>query len=131
MDRYCEVAISIYSKIGKNQVLVYYEYCYGFLSCKFSFFVFRYFTSSENIDSMTNIFIFYFLFKWNFYMCSIWRSFFISGTNIELKIILRNNMINGAYDLLLFYISGSAMVAQEAYPPYGFVSLSFTRLACY
>jgi hypothetical protein len=40
-------------------------------------------------------------------------------------------MINEAYGLLLFYISGSAMVAQAAYPPYGLVSMSFTGLACY
>ena len=28
----CQVAISIYSKIGKNQVLVHYEYCDDLLS---------------------------------------------------------------------------------------------------
>ncbi len=40
-------------------------------------------------------------------------------------------MIIAAYGLLLFYIAGSAIAAQAAYPPFGLVSISFTGLACY
>ena len=40
-------------------------------------------------------------------------------------------MIIAAYGFVLFYIAGSAMAAQAAYPPYGIVSVSFAGLSCY
>jgi hypothetical protein len=44
---------------------------------------------------------------------------------------VRNFMIIAAYGFVLFYIVGSAMVSQAAYPPYGLAALSFTGLSCY
>ena len=44
---------------------------------------------------------------------------------------LRNHMVIAAYGFVLFYIAGSAMASQAAYPPYGIVSVSFTGLSCY
>jgi hypothetical protein len=44
---------------------------------------------------------------------------------------VRENMTIAAYGFVLFYIAGSAMVSQAAYPPYGLVSVSFTGLSCY
>ena len=40
-------------------------------------------------------------------------------------------MTIAAYGFVLFYIAGSAMVSQSAYPPYGLVAVSFTGLSCY
>jgi hypothetical protein len=40
-------------------------------------------------------------------------------------------MIIAAYGFILFYIAGSAMAAQAAYPPFGLVSVSLTGLSCY
>jgi hypothetical protein len=40
-------------------------------------------------------------------------------------------MIIAAYGFILFYVAGSALVLQAAYPPYGLVSVSFTGLSCY
>lgn len=44
---------------------------------------------------------------------------------------VRNHMIIAAYGFLLFYIAGSAIVNQAAYPPYGLVSIAFAGLSCY
>ena len=95
----------------------------------FPFFVFGYFTPSENIDAITNILIFSLS---GIFTGVVFGAAFLSvARTLNKNTILRNNMINAAYGLLLFYISGSAMVAQAAYPPYGLVSMSFTGLACY
>jgi hypothetical protein len=40
-------------------------------------------------------------------------------------------MIIAAYGFLLFYIAGSAMASQAAYPPFGLAAVSFTGLSCY
>lgn len=40
-------------------------------------------------------------------------------------------MIIAAYGFLLFYIAGSALVFQAAYPPYGLISVAFTGFSCY
>jgi hypothetical protein len=44
---------------------------------------------------------------------------------------LREYMIIAAYGLLLFYVAGSAMATQAAYPPFGLASVAFTGLSCY
>jgi hypothetical protein len=44
---------------------------------------------------------------------------------------LREYMMIAAYGFLLFYVAGSAVVSQAAYPPFGLASVSFTGLACY
>ena len=40
-------------------------------------------------------------------------------------------MIIAAYGFLLFYIAGSSVVSQAAYPPYGLVSTALIGLSCY
>ena len=112
MDWYCQVAISIYSKIGKNQVLVYYGYSNDLLSCKFSSFCIGFFSPSENIDAMTNILIFS---LGGIFTGIIFGAAFLSvARTLNKKSILRNHMIIAAYGFILFYISGSAMAAQAA-----------------
>ena len=43
----------------------------------------------------------------------------------------RNYMICASSGFLLFYITGSALAAQAAYPPFGLISISFIGLSCY
>jgi hypothetical protein len=44
---------------------------------------------------------------------------------------LRGYMMIAAYGFILFYVAGSGMVTQLAYPPYGLASVAFTGLSCY
>ena len=95
----------------------------------FPLFVLGYFSPSDNVDAMTNIHIFSLS---GIFTGVIFGAAFLSVARIlDKKIGLRNHMIIAAYGLLLFYIAGSAMAAQAAYPPYGLVSMSFTGLSCY
>lgn len=95
----------------------------------FPLFVLGYFSPSENIDAMTNILIFS---LGGIFTGIIFGAAFLSvaGT-LNKKSILRNHMIIAAYGFILFYIAGSAMAAQAAYPPFGLVSVSLTGLSCY
>ncbi|HSF51700.1 MAG TPA: hypothetical protein VLA74_13150 [Nitrososphaeraceae archaeon] len=95
----------------------------------FPLFVLGYFSPSDNIDAMTNIHIFSLS---GIFTGIIFGAAFLSvARTLDKKVSLRNEMIIAAYGLLLFYIAGSAMAAQAAYPPYGLVSMSFTGLSCY
>ena len=95
----------------------------------FPLFALGYFTPSNNVDAMTNIHIFSLS---GFFTGVIFGAAFLSvARTLNKKTILRNQLIIAAYGLLLFYIAGSAMAAQAAYPPYGLVSMSFTGLSCY
>ena len=95
----------------------------------FPLFALGYFTPSDGVDAMTNIHIFSLS---GIFTGIIFGAAFLSvARTLDKKTVLRNHMIIAAYGLLLFYIAGSAMVAQAAYPPYGLVSMSFTGLSCY
>ena len=104
-------------KLGKikfwsimSTVMIYYL-------VSFPLFALGYFTPSDNIDAMTNIHIFSLS---GIFTGIIFGAAFLSvARTLDKKIGLRNNMIIAAYGLLLFYIAGSAMAAQAAYPPYG------------
>ena len=39
-------------------------------------------------------------------------------------------MIIAPYGFVLFYVAGSAVVFQAAYPPYGLAAISFAGLSC-
>ena len=58
-------------------------------------------------------------------------AFLSVARTLKIGTAVRNYMIIAAYGFLLFYIAGSALVFQAAYPPYGLVSVSFTGLSCY
>jgi hypothetical protein len=45
--------------------------------------------------------------------------------------LLREYMIIAAYGFMLFYVAGSTMAMQAAYPPFGLPALAFTGLSCY
>jgi hypothetical protein len=58
-------------------------------------------------------------------------AFLSVARTLQKETALRNYMIIAAYGLLVFYIAGSAIAAQAAYPPYGLASVSFIGLSCY
>ena len=95
----------------------------------FPLFVLGYFSPSENIDAMTNIFIF--TLTAIFTGIVFGAAFLTVARTLNKKSILRTHMIIAAYGFILFYTAGSAMAAQAAYPPYGLVSISFTGMSCY
>jgi hypothetical protein len=95
----------------------------------FPLFALGYFSPSDNVDAMTNIHIF--SLSRLFTGMILGAAFLSVARTLDKKTGLRNHMIIVAYGLLLFYIAGSAMAAQAAYPPYGLASMSFTGLSCY
>jgi hypothetical protein len=96
---------------------------------EFPLFVLGYFTPSENVDAMTNVLIFSFA---AILTGIIFGAAFLSvARTLQKETDLRNHMIMAAYGFILFYISGTAMASQAAYPPYGLVSISFIGLSCY
>ena len=95
----------------------------------FPLFVLGYYTPSEDVDAMTNILIFSLA---GIFTGIIFGAAFLSvARTLQKGTALRNQMIIAAYGLLLFYVAGSAMAAQAAYPPYGLASVSFIGLSCY
>jgi hypothetical protein len=95
----------------------------------FPLFTLGYFNPSENVDAMTNILI---TSMSSILSGIIFGAAFLSvARTLQTDSDVRNFMIIAAYGFVLFYIAGSAMVSQAAYPPYGLAALSFTGLSCY
>jgi hypothetical protein len=96
---------------------------------QFPLFVLGYYNPSEGENAMTNILI--------FSMAAVFTgivfgaAFLSVARTLRTGSIIRNYMIIAAYGFVLFYVSGSAMVSQAAYPPYGLAAVSFTGLSCY
>ena len=96
---------------------------------QFPLFVLGYYTPSENVDAMTNILIGSFA---PVLTGIIFGAAFLSVARIlQIGSNVRNHMIIAAYGFLLFYIAGSAIASQAAYPPFGLASVAFTGLSCY
>jgi hypothetical protein len=96
---------------------------------QFPLFVLGYYNPSEGENAMTNILI--------FSMSAVFTgivfgaAFLSVARTLQTGSIIRDYMIIAAYGFVLFYVSGSAMVSQAAYPPYGLAAVSFTGLCCY
>jgi hypothetical protein len=96
---------------------------------QFPLFVLGYYNPSESENAMTNIFIFSMS---AVFTGIIFGAAFLSvARTLQTGSIVRNYMIIAAYGFVLFYVAGSAMVSQAAYPPYGLAAVSFTGLSCY
>ena len=116
-------------KLGKIKFWIIMGVAMIYYLIEFPLFVLGYFTPSENVDAMTNVLIFSFA---GIMSGIIFGAAFLSvARTLRKGSDLRNHMIIAAYGFLLFYISGSAMASQAAYPPYGIVSISFIGLSCY
>jgi hypothetical protein len=95
----------------------------------FPLFVLGYYTPSEEIDAMSNILIFS---LGGIFTGILFGAAFLSvARTLQKGTALRNQMIIAAYGLLVFYIAGSAVAAQAAYPPFGLASISIIGLSCY
>lgn len=88
-----------------------------------------YFTPSENSNAMANILIFSLAAIFTGILFGV--AFLSVARTLKIGTTVRNYMIIAAYGFLLFYIAGSALVSQAAYPPFGLISVSFTGLSCY
>jgi hypothetical protein len=92
-------------------------------------FALGYFTPSENSDAITNLLIFTLA---PVFTGIVFGAAFLSvARTLKLGSAVRNSMMIVAYGFIVFYIAGSAIVSQAAYPPFGLVSVSFTGLSCY
>ena len=116
-------------KLGKIKFWIIMGVAMIYYLISFPLFVLGYFTPSENVDAMTNVLIFSFA---GIMSGIIFGAAFLSvARTLRKDSDLRNHMVIATYGFVLFYIAGSAMASQAAYPPYGIVSVSFTGLSCY
>ena len=58
-------------------------------------------------------------------------SFLSIARTLKVGSAVRTQLIMTAYGFLFFYITGTAVAVQAAYPPYGLVSVSLIGLSCY
>jgi hypothetical protein len=116
-------------KLGKIKFWIIMGVAMVYYLVYFPLFVLGYFTPSENIDAMTNILIF--SLGGIFTGIIFGAAFLLAARSLQKEISLRNHLLLAAYGFLLFYIAGSAMASQAAYPPFGLASVSFTGLSCY
>lgn len=116
-------------KLGKIKFWIIMGVAMVYYLISFPLFVLGYYTSSENVDAMTNILIFS---LGGIFTGIIFGAAFLSvARTLQEESVLRNHLIIAAYGFLMFYIAGSATASQAAFPPYGLASVSFTGLSCY
>ena len=116
-------------KLGKIKFWIIMGVAMIYYLISFPLFVLGYFTPSENVDAMTNVLIFSFAGIMSGIIFGV--AFLSVARTLRKGSDLRNHMVIATYGFVLFYIAGSAMASQAAYPPYGIVSVSFTGLSCY
>ncbi|MDQ3838762.1 MAG: hypothetical protein M3297_05795 [Thermoproteota archaeon] len=116
-------------KLGKVKFWIIMGLAMVYYLVYFPLFVLGYFTPSENVDAMTNILIF--SLGGIFTGIIFGAAFLLTARTLQREVFLRNHLLLAAYGFLLFYIAGSAMASQAAYPPFGLASVSFTGLSCY
>jgi hypothetical protein len=116
-------------KLGKIKFWTIMSVAMVYYLISFPLFVLGYYTPSENVDAMTNILIFS---LGGIFTGIIFGAAFLSvARTLQEESVLRNHLIIAAYGFLIFYIAGSAMASQAAFPPYGLASVSFTGVSCY
>jgi hypothetical protein len=116
-------------KLGKIKFWTIMSVAMVYYLISFPLFVLGYYTPSENADAMTNILIFS---LGGIFTGIIFGAAFLSvARTLQEESVLRNHLIIAAYGFLIFYIAGSAIASQAAFPPYGLASVSFTGLSCY
>jgi hypothetical protein len=116
-------------KLGKIKFWTIMGAAMVYYLVSFPLFVLGYYTPSEDVDAMTNILIFS---LGGIFTGIIFGAAFLSvARTLQKGTALRNHLIIAAYGLLVFYIAGSAVAAQAAYPPYGLASVSIIGLSCY
>ena len=102
--------------------LIYYN-------IEFPLFALGYFDPVDDANALLNILIFSFGGILAGIIFGI--SFLSIARTLKINSVVRNQLILTAYGFLLFYITGSAVAAQAAYPPFGLISVSLIGLSCY
>ena len=102
--------------------LIYYN-------IEFPLFALGYFDPVDDANALLNILIFSFGGILAGIIFGI--SFLSIAKTLKINSVVRNQLILTAYGFLLFYITGSAVAAQVAYPPFGLISVSLIGLSCY
>ncbi len=116
-------------RLGKIKFWAIMIFTMAYYLVSFPLFVLGYYSPSYGADAMANILIFS---LGGISTGIIFGAAFLSvARTLPNGTALRNHITIAAYGFLLFYIAGSAMAAQAAFPPYGLVSLSYTGLSCY
>jgi len=118
-------------KIGKGKFYAIMGAAMVYYLITFPLFVLGYFTPTEETDAdvMNNILIFGVA---NVFSGIVFAAAFLSvARTLQKGSALRDYMKIAAYGMLLFYVAGSAIASQAAYPPFGLASVAFTGLACY
>jgi hypothetical protein len=116
-------------KLGKLKFWSIMGATMAYYLVQFPLFTLGYFTPSENSNAMTNILIFSLSAIFTGILFGV--AFLSVARTLKIGTAVRNYMVIAAYGFILFYVAGSALVLQAAYPPYGLVSVSFTGLSCY
>jgi hypothetical protein len=102
--------------------LIYYN-------IQFPLFTLGYFNVVDDANAFFNILIFSFSGILAGIIFGI--SFLSIARTLKVGSAVRTQLIMTAYGFLLFYITGTAVAVQAAYPPYGLVSVSLIGLSCY
>jgi hypothetical protein len=102
--------------------LIYYN-------IQFPLFTLGYFNVVDDANAFFNILIFSFSGILAGIIFGI--SFLSIARTLKVGTAVRTQLILTAYGFLLFYITGTAVAVQAAYPPYGLVSVSLIGLSCY
>ena len=96
---------------------------------QFPLFSLGYYTPSENSNAMTNILIFSLSAIFTGILFGV--AFLSVARTLKIGQCRQELYDNCSYGFILFYIAGSTVVLQAAYPPYGLVSVAFAGLSCY
>ncbi len=102
--------------------LIYYN-------IQFPLFTLGYFNVGDDANAFFNILIFSFSGILAGIIFGI--SFLSIARTLKVGTAVRTQLILTAFGFLLFYITGTAVAVQAAYPPYGLVSVSLIGLSCY
>ncbi len=102
--------------------LIYYN-------IQFPLFTLGYFNVVDDANAFFNILIFSFSGILAGIIFGI--SFLSIARTVKVGTAVRTQLMMTAYGFLLFYITGTAVAVQAAYPPYGLVSVSLIGLSCY
>ena len=103
-------------KLGKIKFWLIMAVAMLYYLITFPLFTLGYFNPSENVNAMTNMIV---TSGASILAGVIFGAAFLSvARTLQRGSAIRNNMIIAEYGFVLFYIAGSAMVSQAAYPPY-------------
>jgi hypothetical protein len=118
-------------KVGKVKFWVIMGIALVYYLIEFPFYTMGFFdpASESDVDVMNNILIFSAM---ALLAGVVFGAAFLSvARTLRGDSAARKYLVIAAYGMLIFYLAGSAMVVQSAYPPFGFVSIAFIGMATF